>query len=169
MATKVSNRNALILENERCARLPLASTLARCVPRGSHQLVKQCLFGFYRAPRCIQDISGGRDEGSKLLAMRCRELRQVRISLLSELASQLLKVSYRLDVLAPDYLEDVRLTFPLGNNRLIASTIGSGTRLRLASKLARPTSKISANFSPWECNGERYYTSQSNSDSGFLF
>ena len=75
-ATKVSNRNALILENERCARLPLASTLARCVPRGSHQLVKQCLFGFYRAPRCIQDISVRRDEGSKLLAMCCRELRQ---------------------------------------------------------------------------------------------
>ena len=74
-----------------------------------------------RAPG-IQDISGRRDEGSKLLAMCCRELRQVRISLLSELASQLLKVSYRLDILAPDYLEDVRLTLPLGSNSLTAST-----------------------------------------------
>ena len=45
LATKVSNRNALILENERRARLPLASTLARRFPRGSHQLVQQCLFG----------------------------------------------------------------------------------------------------------------------------
>ena len=74
-----------------------------------------------RASR-IQDISGRRDEGSKRLAMCCRELRQVRISLLSELASQLLKVSYRLDVLAPDYFEDVRLTLPLGNDSLTAST-----------------------------------------------
>ena len=54
--------------------------------------------------------------------MRCRELRQVRVSLLCELASQLLKVSYRLDGLAPDYLEDIRLTLPLGNNSLTAST-----------------------------------------------